>query len=373
MTTNPNTEKSYKITLAHDSFTQYGGAERLFSGVAELYQEAKIFTLAYETNVLQLARLVPSRIYVSWLQPIYNITKSFQWLFALIPTVLFTSKIPKSDIVLSSSSSFIKGLKKGPALHVNYCHTPPRFLWIDPEHAYKEIPAWLHWLAKPVFKLMKQWDLYVSKQVDFYIANSKEVQNRIKKFYHRDSEVIYPFIDTSFWKPIAEKENHFLVAGRLQYAKGLDAVIKVFNQLQLPLHVIGTGRYESELKKLAGPTVKFFGKVTDEELRYQYSIAKAFVYPQFEDFGLMPIEAAACGTPTIGLAKGGSLETIIPNKTGVLLPEITERALAEELNNWDNGRYSKQFLVEHAQQFSKQIFQAKLLDFVNNKFYERFR
>ena len=355
-----------QIILAHDSFTQYGGAERVFEAIHELFPESDVYTLV---NAQSMDSHVKGwKLYSSPLQGIYNIYSHFTHLFALVPVVLKFWKTKPAKILMTSSSSFIKGLRKPQgSIHINYCHTPTRFLWIDPEHAFKEIPIFLHPFAKIYFAWMKKWDLRAANDVDFFIANSKEVQMRIKDVYNRDSEIIYPFVNTEFWKSTREKQDYFLIAGRLQYAKGLEIVIEVFNELGWPLHVVGTGRFEDELKNLAKENVKFLGKISDGELQDQYSGARGFIYPQFEDFGIMPLEAAACGTPTIGLAKGGSLETIIPGETGELLEVINNQTLKAALQNWDENNYSSEYLESHARRFSKEQFQHKLLAFVESK------
>jgi glycosyltransferase involved in cell wall biosynthesis len=351
------------INLAHDSFMQYGGAERVFEGAREVFPESSIYTLVKDRK---LDSVVENwNIITSPLQKIYQLYPHFTHLFALVPMVLFFWRPNTKPVLLSFSSSYIKGLKKNPdSVHINYCHTPTRFLWVDPEHALKEIPKILHLPARLYFWWLKKWDLRAARSVDHFIANSKEVQKRIKNIYNRDSKIIYPFVDVDFWKPTADKQDYFLIAGRLQYAKGLDVVISVFNELGLPLHVVGTGRYENKLRQMAKSNVKFLGKITDAELRNQYSGARAYVYPQFEDFGIMPLEAAACGTATIGLAKGGSLETIISGKTGMLLEEINQQTLTEAVNNWQADQFLQDDLIKHAQKFSKQEFQDQLRNYL---------
>lgn len=354
-----------KVILAHDSYTQYGGAERVMSALHELYPQSPVLTLVVDEKMKPY--LPGWEIVTSPLQKIYNFYPHFQHLFPLIPIALrfFNWKEP-ADILLSSSSSFIKALiKPRTAIHINYCHTPTRFLWVDPNHAYKEIPFFLRWLARIYMTWLKGWDLRKAKQVDYFIANSSEVQKRIKKYYGRDSEVITPFIESNFWKPTRSKGDYFLVAGRLQYAKGIEHVIEVCNTLNLPLHIVGTGRYEEHLKSIAKSNVTFLGRVSDEQLRDEFSGARGFVYPQLEDFGIMPLEAAACGTATLGLGQGGSLETIVPGQTGELMNELSTAEIQKFLTSWDETKYSQEQLINHAKSFDKAIFQQKVQDFIN--------
>lgn len=355
-----------EVVIAHDAFTQYGGAERVFEAIHELYPSSPIFTLAKDSRMNVF--IDGWNIVTSPLQFMYNVYPKFQHFFPFIPVVLAVWKPIHAKILISASSSFIKGLYKPEgSVHVNYCHTPTRFLWVDPEHAYKEIPRFLHVFARWYFQWLKRWDLRVANKVDFFIANSVEVQKRIKQFYNRESEIITPFVDTQFWKPTTAKKDYFLIAGRLQYAKGLDIVVKTFNEMKLPLHVVGSGRYEHELKAMAGNNITFLGRLSDEQLRDEYSSALGFIYPQFEDFGIMPLEAAACGTPTIGLAKGGSLETIIPGKTGELIQDITIETLVDVVSGWEPQTYEQDTLVMHANRFSKEEFKRKFSNFIKTK------
>ncbi len=358
-----------KIILAHDSFTQYGGAERVFDGMHELYPHAPVYTLVISPEMK--ACYSGWDVLISPLQWVYHWYPKFQHLFPLIPLALRFFRTERADILLSSSSSFIKGIiKPAGAFHVNYCHTPTRFLWVDPEHAYKEIPRVLHPLARMYMWWLKKWDYAKAQQVDYFIANSNEVQKRIKQYYHRDSVIIYPFVDITFWKPTRAKQDYFLIAGRLQYAKGLETVITAFNELGLPLHVVGTGRFEHHLRSMAKSNVTFLGRISDEALRDEYSGARAFIYPQREDFGIMPIEAAACGTPTIGLAAGGTLETVVRGQTGELFEQATSSAITQYVSEWQDDRYTQAALTAHAQQFSKEQFKQQISDYITSIYNE---
>ncbi len=359
--------KDEDVVLAHDSFTQFGGAERFFEGVHKIFPTSPVVTLVVDEKFRQ--KFPNWKFITSPLQTLYAIYPKLTHYFAIIPLILnfWNPFKAKPKLILSTSSSYIKGLyKPSGTKHINYCHTPTRFLWVDPEFALREIPSLLRPIAKMFFAWQRKWDLAAAKKVDFFIANSKEIQRRLKKVYNRDSEVIYPFVDVDFWKPTQPKQDYFLIAGRLQYAKGLETVIAAFNELCWPLHVAGTGRFERELKTMAKSNVTFLGYVSDEELRQQYSGARGFIYPQLEDFGLMPLEAALCGTATIGLAKGGSLETIIPGKTGELLETITVETLIEALKNWKDTKYNQSELIAHAQQFSKPAFKDKISATISN-------
>lgn len=353
-----------KVILAHDSYTQYGGAERVLEGMKDLYPDAPIYTLVVDKKMKW--HISDWNVVTSPLQKIYNLYGNMQHLFGLIPFILPFWKLEKADLLLSSSSAYLKGLRKTKdMIHVDYCHTPTRFIWTDYEYALHEVTPLLRPIAKIYLWWLKKWDYNAAQKVDYFLVNGLEVQSRLKKYYNRDSEILHPFIDVEFWSPTREKGDYFLIAGRLTPYKGYDKVILAFNELGWPLHVIGTGRYEKYLRSIAGPNIIFLGKVDDESLRHQYSGARGFIYPQLEDFGLMPLEAASCGTATLGLAKGGSLETVIPGKTGELLEKVDVENLIAALNVWDENKYSKENLKSHSLKFSKQEFQKKLTSFIN--------
>lgn len=355
------------VVLAHDSFTQRGGAERVFEGIQELYPNTSVLTLVANAEIKLHYR--NWHILESSLLPLYSIHSKLQHLLFLIPWAIDNFKVPACDVLLSSSSSFIKALRKPKgAIHINYCHTPTRFLWIDKDYVKQEVPFFLRPIVQAFLKRMAVWDRQAVDRIDYFIANSKEVQKRIKDIYSRDSIVIEPFIDIHFWKPTRPKRDYFLIAGRLQPHKGNELIVEIFNELGWPLHVLGTGRQEGYLKEIAKSNVTFLGNASDEILRDEYSGARGFIYPQLEDFGIMPLEAAACGTASLGLAKGGSLETIIPGKTGELFGEQRKELIKEKLLNWDHAKYKTEDLSSHAHKFSKEVFQEKIKNFVSQTY-----
>lgn len=359
-----------KILLAHDWFTQYGGAERMFLGVAEAFPNAPVYTIAYDASLKKnyFSSLV---LRTSFLQYVYRWFPRLQYLLPLMPVAVGSLRLAQADIVLSSSSSFIKGLRKPTgSIHINYCHTPTRFVWSESEYVNQEAPPLLRPPARYYLRWFKRWDYNAAQRVDFFIANSKEVQRRIKEYYHRDSVVLYPFVDTKFWMPVKSKQNYFLLAGRLHTHKNNEMVIRLFNRLRLPLHVVGTGRQEKYLKSIGKENIVFLGRVTDEKLREEYSGARAYLFPQYEDFGLMPLEAASCGTATIGLHKGGTLETVVPGKTGELY-DGTEVSLEKIVTGWDVSKYKAQNLISHAQKFNKERFKRELETFVRGVYENR--
>ena len=356
-----------KIALAHDSLTQLGGAERVVEIFHRMLPEAPIFTLVLDKKLKEHYR--GWSIKTSWLQKIYNIFPKLQLLLPLIPSATSSLNFSGFNVVLSSSSGFIKNiiLPKN-VLQINYCHTPARFLWSEPGYVDQEVPIFLKFLVNRLLIWMRKWDYAGAQSVNKFIANSVEVQRRIRQYYNRDSEVIYPSIDTNFWSPTVPKSNYFLIAGRLQAHKNNELVIKVFNELSLPLHVVGTGRQYTYLRSIAKSNITFLGKVDDRQLRDEYSGALGYIYPQVEDFGLMPLEAGACGTATLAYGKGGSLETVIAGQTGELFGVYNKEIIKQAVLNWRPEKYSVQSLREHTGKFSHKTFIEKLTKFITTAY-----
>jgi glycosyltransferase involved in cell wall biosynthesis len=352
-----------KIILAHDSLTQFGGAERVLLSLVDLFPNSSLYTLVAKPEVSKYFK--DTKIYTSFIQKFFWLLPDFRYTIPFIPLACKLLKTRDGKIILSSSSSFIKVISKPKGgVHINYCHTPTRFLWINKDYLKQEANIFQQIVLKPILNWLKKWDYAAAQKVDFFIANSKEVQNRIKQFYNRDSEVIYPGVDTNFWHKTKESGNYFLLAGRLHAHKNNELIIKVCNELNLNLHVVGTGRDEENLKKLAGPTITFLGRLNDEALRDEYSGTLAYFFPQLEDFGLMPLEAASCGTPTIALGKGGALETIIDGETGFLFNEATTEAVKQAIGRFNNNSLDSQKIVNHAREFSVDVFKQRILAFI---------
>jgi|SRR5579872_10849 len=356
-----------KIALAHDSLTQLGGGERILQALHEIYPDAPVFTLVYDQKLKE--HFEGWNIVCSPLQYLYRILPRFQLLLPLIPLALRFFDFSEFDLVISSSSIFIKAVhvpKK--TIHVNYCHTPARFLWYDREQYLKtEVSPVLRPFLRIFLKWMQRWDFHAAQRVTHFIANSANVQNRIKKFYQRDSTVIYPWADTENFYPTQPKNGHYMAGGRLQPYKGVDLVIEVFNKIGKPLHVIGTGRAKSALEKMAKPNVTFLGRVSDEMLCREYSSARAFIYPQEEDFGIMPLEANACGTAVIAYGRGGVLESQVAGKTAIFFERQNPQSLIDAINKFEQTNFKSEDLFEQAAKYSKENFKQKIKEFIASK------
>ena len=357
-----------KIAIAHDSLVQYGGAERVLQAMHEVYPDAPVFTLVYDQQMIS-SRYEDWNIVASPLQHVFKLFPRLQFYLPFIPFALRFFDFSEFDVVLSSSSMWMKGLQLPKhTMHINYCHTPARFLWnLDKNYISEEVPGGLK-IFTPVLRfflyLLRGWDYETAQKVDFFISNSKNVKDRIQKIYNRDSTVIYPFVDTEIYYPSHEKENYFLAGGRLHKHKRIDLPLEVFKKNKQPLHIVGTGRAFEELSENAPDTIKFAGAVSDGELRDEYSGARAFLHPQEEDFGMMALESMACGTPVIAYAAGGALETIVDGKTGILFADQTVSGLETALERFDKTEFLQEDLFEYAEKFSKETFKSAIANFV---------
>ncbi|MEK9180820.1 MAG: glycosyltransferase [Patescibacteria group bacterium] len=352
-----------KIALAHDFLTQLGGAERVLKELHEIFPDAPVYTLFFDEKKTY-GKFAGWDIRASFLQKLPKFF-SYKWYLPLLPTAVSYLDLTGFDVVISDASALIKGIKVSPgAKHICYCHTPTRYLWQERNDYVKNLtyPKLVKIVVQPCLSLLKKWDWSVAQKVDVFIANSQEVRGRIEKYYQRDSEVIYPPIDTDFFTPASQdsSRSYFLAAGRLEPYKKIDLVIKAFTRLKILLKVAGTGSLSKKLRESAGPNIEFLGRVGDEELRELYRGAKAFVFPALEDAGMMILEATACGTPVIAYKAGGALEFVEEGITGEFFTEQNANSLINVIEKFDPAKYRTEALVAKARQFDKKVFREKI-------------
>jgi len=249
--------------------------------------------------------------------------------------------------------------------HICYCHNPARFLWNTEAYlASERIGRLVAWLIEPLLAGLRQWDRTTNERVHAFIANSNTVAARIARFYGRESTVIHPPAAVASFPLAQGRGEYYLTGGRLVPHKRFDIAVDACTRLGLPLRVFGTGRDRPRLEKLAGPTVCFLGRVTEEDLRLLYRDCRAFLFPSEEDFGISVIEAMACGRPVIAYAAGGALETVVPGRTGSCFAQQTPESLSEALETFRDGDYDPQEIRRHAEQFDVPVFQDKIRAFV---------
>lgn len=360
-----------KLAIVHDYLNQMGGAERVVEVLHECFPDAPIYTSIYlPHNMPESFRKMD--IHTSFMQNLPFLNKHFKKYLLLYPHAFKYFDLSEYDIVVSSSSAWAKGARVSPnSCHICYCYTPMRWVWNYKDYVAREnFGAVTRKVLPSAIKRLEQWDLATNKGVNYFIAISKYVAERIKRCYKVDSTVIYPPVNTSIYKPSNQIGKSYLIVSRLNTYKKIDLTIETFNKLKLPLKIIGTGPYQDTLKRMAGPTISFLGKMSDEELAKQYSKCKALVFPGEEDFGIAPVEAQATGRPVVAYAAGGALETIVEGKTGIFFSEQTPQALAKAILDFEKVSFNPTEIREHARKFDKSIFMQKLRAFVEKKYEE---
>jgi glycosyltransferase involved in cell wall biosynthesis len=361
-----------KVALVHDHLTQSGGAERVLEALQSLYPNAPTFTLLHDKKAT--TEFNHRDIRPSFLQKLPFSLARPRWYLPLMPTATESHDLSGFDVIISSSSAFSKGIiPPTDAIHLCYCHTPTRYLWSDTHSYVEEIsaPGLIKKLLPPLLSWLRLWDKLAAERVDFFIANSQTVARRIKKYYRRQSDVIYPPVDIDHFSISDKPKEFYLIGGRLVPYKRYDVVVEAFNKLGLPLLVFGSGPQEKKLRSMARSNVKFLGRVSNEERARLFSEAIAFIHPQEEDFGITPVEAMAAGTPVIALARGGAIETVIDGVTGVLFKEQSWQEIANTVLHFDRSKFDSQAIRKHAEQFSLQNFHQKISAYVDQKWSEQ--
>lgn len=351
-----------KVAIVHDWLVSYAGADRVVDCMHHVFPDAPIYTLVYDKEKMP-AWFRDYDIRTTWIQKLPFATKLYKKLLPLMPGAFEALDLSEYDLVLSSSSSCSKGVITRPdAVHICYCHTPIRYVW-DFYYTYRAnanplvravMPSQMHKL--------RQWDKCAADRVDYFIANSRYIAQRIKKYYRRDSDVIYPCVHIN-QSPFVEKEDFYLVVGRFTWYKRIDLAVAACTKLGRRLVVIGTGDEESRLKAMAGPTVEFKGGgLSDEEVRGYYLRAKAFLFPGEEDFGITPVEAQSAGTPVLAFGRGGACETVEDGRTGLLFHAQTVESLAECIEKFEaeGVACSKEEIRAHSLSFSEERFEEEL-------------
>lgn len=361
-----------KVAIVHEWLAGMGGSEKVMYLFHELFPEAPVYTCVYNKDKMP-SEFHKLDIKTTFIQKLPFGKTKYQAYLPLMPYAFEQLDLTEYDLVISSSTSCAKGvITRADTLHICYCNTPMRYAW----DFYFEYTKNKNWIARTfISKLMhgiRQWDRLAADRVDYFVSNSYNVAKRVKKHYRRDSRVIYPPIDTNFYTPGNMDEGYYLIVSRLVGYKRVDLAIQAFNELGLPLIIIGNGSEYKKYKKMANSNIKLLGRLSDEEVREYYRKCKAFVFPGEEDFGLTPIEAQACGRPVIAFGKGGALETIIEGKTGVFFKEQNVQALKDAIEifetNMDN--FNKNEIRGHALKFGIDKFKLEFVNYVNEKLQE---
>lgn len=362
-----------KIALVHDWLPFMGGAERVLSDFVEAYPGAPIYTLLCNYSKIE-EPIKSANIITSNLQKDGKEIANHRKLFPFMPTAIEKFNLNDYDIVLSSSSSVAKAVITNPAtLHICYCHSPMRYAW-EFSYEYAEKMAGKGKIKNKILDyfltFIRLWDYSSAARVDYFIANSENVAKRIWKHYRREAVVIHPPVRCNLFNISDEDGDFFLCVSRLQEYKRIDLAVKACTKLGLKLKVIGDGPDRKKLQSLAGPTVEFLGRASDETMKECYAKCKAYLFPGEEDFGITPLEAMASGRPVIAYGKGGALETVIEGKTGVFFHEQTVDSLIDAIERFEEHNFDKNELRKHAEKFDDEIFKEKIKTFINEKVVE---
>jgi glycosyltransferase involved in cell wall biosynthesis len=355
-----------RVALVHDYLNQYGGAERVLEAFCEIWPQAPIFTLVYSRERTGYA-FDGRKIRCSFLQKVPLVKKYHRPFLMLMPLGIEQFDLSKYDLVISDSASFAKGVITHPkTLHICYCHTPTRYVWDDSHKYIKEFayPSLIKKMVPSFLNYLRVWDEAASARPDKYLANSQFVARRIKKYYNREAQVIYPPVKTKNFYLADCPKNYFLLLARFLPYKKVDLAIEAFNRLGWPLKIIGDGPEKKRLKKMAKPNIEFVGLVSDAELKNYFANCRAFVFPQEEDFGITAIEAMSAGRPVVAFRAGGALEFIKENETGIFFEEQSVDALVEALKKIEKMKFNSQAIREHALQFDSENFKKKIKEFV---------
>jgi glycosyltransferase involved in cell wall biosynthesis len=386
-------EVEMKVAIVYDRVNKWGGAERVLLALHELFPDAPLYTSVYSPEKALWAKVFP-KVVPSFLQQIPLLKSYHELLGWLMPLAYESFNFDEYELVISVTSEAAKGIITKPStFHLCYCLTPTRYLWSGYDHYLENPPSRLSWIpfykyiSKPFLSYTKAWDKIAAQRPDEIISISDAVRSRVKKYYNRDSKIVFPLVDIDKFKANKSKTNknpevsilvhpkgvprlpgrgfddgYFLVVSRLVPYKRVDLVIETFNRLNLPLLIVGTGSEERRLKRMAKKNIAFAGFVSEEELVDYYRSAKALIFPQEEDFGITAVEAQAAGIPVIAYKSGGALETVIDGKTGIFFSKQTIDSLIKAVMNFKTIKFKRSDMLKNAEKYSKSAFKKKFLE-----------
>lgn len=359
-----------KVAIVYDRVNKWGGAERVILTLHEIFPEAPLYTSVYDPKLAPWASVFP-KVIPSFLNKFEFLRDKHEILAPLMPFAFESFNFDQYDLVISATSEAAKGIITKPeTLHLCYCLTPTRYLWSHYGTYFKETV--FQKIAGPIVSYLKIWDRIAAQRPDVMIAISQIVQKRIKKFYGRESEIIYPplNIEKFVLKNLISKD-YYLVVSRLVRYKRIDLVVAAFNELRYPLIIVGSGREEGKLRQMAGKNIEFKSRLTDTELSIYYQKALGLVFAGEEDFGLVMAEATALGTPVISYKKGGSLDIIDEGRNGIFFEYQTKESIIKAVKKFKNMKFDRNVVQKKAEKFSSLKFKKKFLQlvsqFVKNK------
>lgn len=345
------------VALAHDWLTGMRGGEKCLELLCEGFPRASLHTLLH--NPKAVSDTINNRaIQTSFLQHIPGITRHYRYWLPTFPLAVRGFAPIEADILISTSHCVAKAVRvKRPGKHLCYCFTPMRYAWTFHDE-YFGARSLKQTLAKPVLAALRDWDKRVSDRVDRFIGISRHVCNRIKRFYDRDAELVYPPVDTKFYTPdtTTRRGDFDLIVSALVPYKRVDLAVRAYTRSGHPLKVVGIGTETDALQSVAGPNIEFLGWRSNEEIRDFYRQCRLLVFPGEEDFGIVPLEAQACGAPVVAFARGGALETLVSDNTAIFFENQTEDALLDAVSKCGDKEWSENTIRQNAERFSAQAY-----------------
>jgi glycosyltransferase involved in cell wall biosynthesis len=353
-----------RVALVHDWLTGMRGGEKVLEALCEVFPSAEIFTLVHVLGAVS-PPIDALRRHSSIVQSFPNVRRFYRHYLPVFPVAVELFDLDRFDLVVSTSHCAVKSvIAPGRAPHVCYCHTPMRYAWdqfpnyFGPERLGRAGSR----AAAAVMRRLARWDAETAGRVDWYVANSRYVAGRIRRYYGRDAVVVYPPVDTRFYSPDGRlPEPYFLIVSALVPYKRIDIAIEAARQAAVPLRIVGDGPDRARLAGAAGPGVQFLGTRSNEEIRELYRGATAVILPGVEDFGIVAVEAQACGRPVVSRAEGGALETVVPGQTGVLVDGAGVDALAAGLRDAAAQRFDTDAIRRHAERFGRERFAREMM------------
>ena len=364
-----------KVALVHDWLTGQRGGEKVLEVLAEIFPKAPIYTL-FHVKGSQSPEIEKRVIRTSFLQGAPFLKTRYRNYLPLFPLAVEMFDLQGYDLVVSTSHCVAKGAIPAPdALHVCYIHSPMRYAWnlYFSYFAPERLSPFTRWIIPPAMHCLRTWDTASAARVDRFVANSANVARRVEKYYRRPADVIPPPVDTEFFKPddAVIRADYFLAVSALVPYKKLDIAIEAFKKTGAPLKIVGTGPELRALRKQAGANVKFLGAVGAGHLRRLYQGAAAFILPGEEDFGIATLEAQACGTPVIAHGRGGSLETVVPEETGILYADPSVAGLLGALDKFRTFTCNREKIRSNAMRFSRSRFKEEMSSYLRQAWAER--
>jgi glycosyltransferase involved in cell wall biosynthesis len=348
-----------RVALVHDFLLDVRGAERVFLALCDLFPQADLFTAVYDERGTE-GRFANRRPATSFLQRVHPDARTFRALLPLYPYAMEALDLRGYDLVISSSSAWAHGvIADADAVHVCYCHNPFRYAWNAREATLAKYDPVRRAILGFVFQRWRQWDWIAAQRVDFYAANSETTRKRVKRYFGREADVLYPPVETTRFRPGAVGTD-YVVLSELMPHKRIDLAINAFNELELPLTVVGNGPDARQLRRLAGPTIRFTGRVTDDEAAALLSSARALVVTATEEFGIAAVEAQAAGRPVIALREGGVCETVLEGETGVFFDRPEPASLVAAVRSFDPLAVDPEACVANASRFDVSHFRHGL-------------